>query len=386
MIDLGEVKRFLKDGEVGMATLAENLDAKTEKGVLYEKLEGDTIRCHACAHRCTIRPGRRGICKVRFNRDGELRVPMGYVASLQVDPVEKKPFYHLMSGSDALTFGMLGCNFHCSYCQNWLSSQALRDPGAEHAGRYIREVSSEDLVRHGQRQGAQVVASSYNEPLITSEWAYQIFSRAKQLGMKTVYVSNGYATPEVLDYLNPVLSGFKVDLKTMRDDYYRSLGGQLDPVLESIELAQDLGLWVEVVTLVVPDYNDSPSELGEIAGFIRSISPHIPWHVTAFHPDYKMGGASRTSLESILQAAEIGRERGLEYVYAGNLPGRVGGFEDTHCHQCGTTIIQRSGYVIREYSITPRGTCPDCGTDIPGLWTEDPDTVNVLGSGVPRGI
>ncbi len=369
-----------------MVTLAENLDQKTGKGDLYEKLEGDMIGCHACAHRCTIRPGKRGICKVRFNQDGELKVPMGYVTSLQVDPVEKKPFYHLMAGTDALTFGMLGCNFHCSYCQNWLSSQAVRDPDAEHAGRYIREISSGEIVQHGQRQGARVVASSYNEPLITSEWSYEIFSLAKEHGMKAVYVSNGYATPEVLEYLNPVLAGFKVDLKTMRDDYYRSLGGQLEPVLESIELAHNLGLWVEVVTLIIPDYNDSSSELKEIAGFIRSISPDIPWHVTAFHPDYQMGGASRTPPESILRAAEIGREQGLLYVYAGNLPGQVENFEDTHCHECGEAIIQRSGYVIRKYRITAQGTCPECGTDIPGLWTDDPETVNLLGSGFPRKI
>lgn len=367
-----------------MPTLEEKLDQLAVLGTLYEELEDDAVRCHACAHRCYIRPGRRGVCKVRFNEGGQLQVPGGYVASIQVDPVEKKPFYHLMAGSDALTFGMLGCNFHCSYCQNWLSSQAMRDPNADRAGHYIQEVTSEEIVRHGVRHGAQVVASSYNEPLITSEWAHEIFGKAKEEGMKPVYVSNGYATSRVLEYLQPNLVGFKVDLKTMQEDYYRGLGGQLEPVLESIERAHQLGLWVEIVTLVVPDYNDSAEELRDIAQFIQSVSPSIPWHISAFHPDYKMGDTKRTPRESIIQAAEIGSDQGLRYVYAGNLPGRVGKFEHTHCHGCGAMLIKRTGYIIREYRITEDGTCPECDTVIPGIWTDQPQEVNLNGPGFPR--
>lgn len=369
-----------------MSTLAESLDQLTAEGTLYETVEDDAVRCHACAHNCYIRPGRRGVCKVRYNEGGQLKVPKDYVASLQVDPVEKKPFYHLMAGSDALTFGMLGCNFHCSYCQNWLSSQALRDPDTEFAGRMVRKVTSEKIVEHGRSQGAKVIASSYNEPLITAEWSYEIFSQAKSHGMVPAYVSNGYATPEVLEYLQPHLVGFKVDLKSMQESHYRSLGGQLEPVLESIELAHDLGMWVEIVTLVIPDYNDSGEELAEIADFIVSVSPGIPWHVTAFHPDYKMGDASRTSRNSLIRAAEIGYERGLHYVYAGNQPGNVGKYEHTYCHACHEQLIERYGYIIREYRVTADGTCPACEEAIPGVWTDQPQQVNLRGPGFPRVI
>jgi pyruvate formate lyase activating enzyme len=167
-----------------MSTVAEMLDKLTQDGELYEQVEDASVRCYACAHRCLIREGRRGICQVRFNRDGKLMVPWGYVAGLQSDPIEKKPFYHVLSGADALSFGMLGCDFHCSYCQNWLSSQALRDPASNISGRYIQEISPEELVRYGVRSGTQVVASTYNEPLITSEWAVAIFKQAKAVGMK----------------------------------------------------------------------------------------------------------------------------------------------------------------------------------------------------------
>jgi pyruvate formate lyase activating enzyme len=249
-----------------MSTLAERLDMLTKEGVLYEKLEDNALRCYACAHRCLIREGRRGICQVRFNQGGELRVPWGYVAGLQVDPIEKKPFYHMLSGADALSFGMLGCDFHCAYCQNWLSSQVLRDPASDVSGHYIRKISPEGLARYGLESGAQVVASTYNEPLITSEWAVAVFKQAKAAGMKCVFVSNGNATPEVLDYLRPYLDGYKIDLKTMQDKSYRELGGVLKHVLDSIKRASDLGLWVEIVTLVVPGFNDSTDELMDVDG------------------------------------------------------------------------------------------------------------------------
>jgi len=259
-----------------VAKLADVLDELTAEGELFEKLDDDAVRCYACGHRCLIREGRRGICKVRFNQGGVLKVPWGYVAGLQADPIEKKPFYHVLPGSDALTFGMLGCDFHCDFCQNWLSSQALRDPASTKAGHYIRRISAEQIVKSGVRAGAAVVASSYNEPLITSEWAVGIFKLAQDAGMKCVYVSNGNATPEVLEYLRPYLVGYKIDLKTMQDKQYRRLGGVLDHVLDSIRLAHELGLWVEVVTLVIPGFNDSTEELMDTARFIRSVSTDIP--------------------------------------------------------------------------------------------------------------
>ena len=367
-----------------MNTLANRLDNLTRTGTLYDTLENDEVRCYACAHRCLIREGKRGVCKVRFNQGGELKVPWGYVSSIQVDPIEKKPFYHFMAGEDALTFGMLGCNFHCSYCQNWLTSQALQDPAADRAIAYIREVSSIEIAKHGARHNAAVVASSYNEPLITSEWALEIFSEAVKVGMKPVYVSNGHATPEVLEYLAPYLQGFKVDLKTMQEEHYRDLGGKLQHVLESIQLAHEMGIWVEVVTLIVPDYNDSTEELMDIARFIASVSPDIPWHVSAFYPTYKMTQKPRTSVDLLLKAAEIGIEGGIRYVYAGNRPGQVGEYEHTYCHHCRAKLIDRSGYIIRDYAITAEGTCPNCGTNIPGVWTKHPDKINLQGAGRPR--
>jgi pyruvate formate lyase activating enzyme len=206
-----------------MSTLGDVLDAHTVEGELYRRLDDGALECYACGHRCLIRPGKRGICRVRFNQDGALRVPWGYVGALQCDPVEKKPFFHLLPGADALTFGMLGCDFHCPYCQNWVTSQAMRDPASDIAIGAFRAVSPQSLVAHGVRLGAQVVASSYNEPLITSEWARAIFQEAGRAGLVCAYVSNGNATPEVLEYLRPWVSAYKIDLKSMRDKPYRQL-------------------------------------------------------------------------------------------------------------------------------------------------------------------
>jgi pyruvate formate lyase activating enzyme len=369
-----------------MATVADFLDKLTTKGELYEKLADNAVRCYACAHRCLIREGRRGICKVRFNQGGELRVPWGYVAGLQADPVEKKPFFHLLPGESALTFGMLGCDFHCDYCQNWLSSQVLRDPAADETAGYIRRISPEQMVLAAQRSGAKIIASSYNEPLITSEWAVAIFRLAQKAGLKCAFVSNGNATPQVLDYLRPYLNAYKIDLKTMQDKHYRQLGGVLKNVLDSIRRAHELGLWVEVVTLVVPGFNDSNEELMEAARFIASVSPDIPWHVTAFHPDYKMTDPPPTSVSTLVRAAEIGEEAGLKHVYAGNIPGRTKDYENTYCSHCKALLIQRTGYTLRTYALTAQGTCPKCGTRIAGLWTDRPDQVQLGGWGMPRRI
>ncbi|MFH2038338.1 MAG: radical SAM protein, partial [Chloroflexota bacterium] len=264
------------------------LDKLTREAELVQQLDSGEVRCLACAQRCLVRPGRRGICQVRFNQNGKLFAPWGYVAGLQADPVEKKPFYHFLPGATALTFGMLGCNFHCAYCQNWLTSQAGRDPVCDQVVNQVRKVSPEQIVDFGKRMGAQVLASSYNEPLITSEWAAAVFKEATQAGMKCVMVSNGYATLEALEYLQPTMTGYKIDLKTMQNKNYRSLGGVLINVLDSIQKAHDLGMWVEVVTLLVPGFNDSNAELWEMASFIRGVSPAIPWHITAFHKDYHM--------------------------------------------------------------------------------------------------
>jgi pyruvate formate lyase activating enzyme len=259
-----------------MKKLSDVLDQMTTEGELVNSLPDGALRCMACGHRCLIRLGRRGICQVRFNQDGKLRVPWGYVAALQADPIEKKPFNHILPGATALTFGMLGCSLHCANCQNWLTSQALRDPAAEAASSLIHRVSPEQVVEIARRQRAEVIASSYNEPLITSEWAVAIFKLAQAAGMKCVYISDGDATPEVLDYLRPYLTGMKIDLKSMQDKNYRQLGGVLKNVLDTIRRVHQLSLWMEVVTLVIPGFNDSNEELWDAARFLTSVSADIP--------------------------------------------------------------------------------------------------------------
>lgn len=367
-----------------MANLGTILDDLTVEGTLYQALPAKAVRCYACGHRCLIKEGRRGICKVRFNHDGKLRVPWGYVAGLQADPIEKKPFFHVLPGSDALTFGMLGCDFHCSFCQNWVSSQALREPASDISLAYIRRITPEQILKAGQNAGASVVASSYNEPLITSEWAVEIFKLANQAGMKCVFVSNGNATPEVLDYLRPYIVGYKIDLKTMQDRQYRRLGGVLQNVLDTIRLAHSTGLWVEIVTLLVPGLNDSIDELMEAARFISSVSPDIPWHVTAYHPDFKMRDRNPTPAATLLRAAEIGQEAGLNFVYAGNLPRRVNEYENTYCPKCRKLLIKRTSFVVQEYHLTEQGTCPSCHTPIAGIWSQSPKDVQKEGPGLPR--
>ncbi len=361
----------------------ERLDVLTRPGDLVETLDDGSLRCLACAHRCLLNPGRRGICGVRFNDAGTLKVPEGYVAGAQVDPIEKKPFNHFLPGCEVLTFGMLGCNFHCRFCQNWFSSQALRDPDAGGAVHSIRRISAERLVEYAVENGARAIASSYNEPLISTEWAVEVFKLAKQSGLRTVYVSNGYATPEVLDYLAPWLDGYKVDLKSMRDSEYRRMGGTLQPVLDTIRRVKEMGLWLEVVTLVIPGLNDSSEELWETGRYLASISNEIPWHVTAYHPDYKEDAPS-TPAATLQRAAEIGQEAGLRYVYAGNLPGRVGSLEDTICPKCSKPVIERRGYQLNAYHVTATGECTFCGQPIAGVWDEEAGKRS--GSGYPKHI
>lgn len=366
-----------------MSTLANVLDELTVEGTLYEKLPDNAVRCFACGHRCLIREGRRGICQVRFNEGGTLRVPHGYVAALQSDPIEKKPFFHVMPGSNALTFGMLGCDFHCGYCQNWMTSQAMRDPASDDSIHFIRKVTPKGMVDLARRTQASVVVSSYNEPLITSEWAVAIFKEAKAAGLMCAYVSNGNNTPEVMEFIRPYISAYKVDLKCMNEKNYHKLGGVLKNTLGGIKRAHELGLWVEVVTLTIPGFNDSNEELWDAARFIAGVSRDIPWHVTAFHKDYKMTDADNTDAKTLLRAAEIGREAGLRYVYAGNLPSRVGEYEDTFCPHCNELAVKRVGYVILEYRLTADGSCPRCGTKIPGVWPGDPQSVHLNGIGMP---
>jgi pyruvate formate lyase activating enzyme len=350
-------------------TLAQQLAERTRESPLMETLEGNRIRCLACGHRCPIPAGFSGVCKVRFNRHGKLYAPFGYVAGVQCDPVEKKPFFHVNPGSLAFSFGMLGCDLHCGYCQNWVTSQALRDV---RSSLDFQTVSAKRLAEMAVEREAGVIVSTYNEPLITAEWGVEVFRHARKAGLLTGFVSNGNATPEVLSFLRPWVDLYKVDLKGFDEAHYRQLGGRLGPILDSIARIHEMGFWLEVVTLVVPGFNDSDRELRSIAEFLASVSPDIPWHVTAFHKDYKMTGPDNTSAETLVRAAGMGRAAGLRYVYAGNLPGRTGELENTRCHGCGVTLVRRHGFRVLENRVPPNGLCPDCSTAIPGVWNAPP--------------
>jgi len=286
---------------------------------------------------------------------------------VQCDPIEKKPFFHVRPGSLALSFGMLGCDLHCGYCQNWVTSQALRDQRAVSS---VQKVTPEELVQTALDLGAGAVVSTYNEPLITAEWAVEIFKHAREASLLTGFVSNGNATPEVLEFLRPWCDLYKADLKSFQDRRYRELGGRLQPILDSLRRIHAMGFWLEVVTLIVPGFNDSDEELREIAGFLAGISPDVPWHVTAYHRNYKMLDSRDTKPADLLRAVEAGRRAGLRYVYAGNLPGAVGGLEDTRCPGCGETLIRRHGFRVLDYRLTSEGRCPKCAAAIPGRWAE----------------
>ena len=351
-----------------MPTLEEVLAARTRDAApeLVESIDRNRLRCYACGHQCPIPEGARGVCKVRYNEGGRLRVPWGYVGGVQCDPVEKKPFFHAYPGALAYSFGMLGCDLHCSYCQNWVTSQALRDPQAVAPP---QDTTPESLVQDALRQGARIVVSTYNEPLITAEWAVAVFKAAREQGLVTGFVSNGNGTTQVLEYLRPHIDLYKVDLKSFDDRHYRDLGGRLEPILDTIRWLARSGVWVEIVTLLVPGFNDGEGELRRMTAFLADVSQDLPWHVTAFHQDYQMTDAPNTTAAMLLRAAQIGREAGLRYVYAGNLPGRVGELEHTHCHGCGERLIARYGYLIQQYRLTRDGVCPSCSTAVPGRWS-----------------
>jgi pyruvate formate lyase activating enzyme len=353
-----------------MSTLRDILDQHVREADpnLYENLDRGRLRCFACGHCCPIPEGQPGVCKVRFNRGGKLYVPWGYAAAVQCDPIEKKPFFHAYPGALAYSFGMLGCDLHCSYCQNWVTSQALRDPNAISLP---LKATPEALVQDALRQGAKVLVSTYNEPLITAEWAVAIFKEAKAAGLLTGFVSNGNATPRVLEFLRPWIDFYKVDLKSFSDRHYHELGSRIGPILDTIRRLYSMEIWLELVTLLIPGFNDSDDELKSLTEFIASVSPDIPWHVTAFHKDYKMDDPADTQPEDLLRAADIGRNAGLRYIYAGNLPGMVKNLEDTKCVTCGQLLIKRHGYLIERYNLTPDGRCPSCKTAIPGRWAPE---------------
>jgi pyruvate formate lyase activating enzyme len=323
------------------------------------------LRCLACAHRCLLADGKRGVCRVRSRVGDALAVPWGYTAGLAADPIEKKPFFHVLPGTDALSFGMLGCDLRCPFCQNWVSSQVLRDAAARAR---LAPATAEQLVGTAVARRCRAVVSTYNEPLITAEWAAHVFTRARREGLLTGFVSNGHGTAEVVELLKPVTDLFKVDLKAFREAAYRQLGGSLRAVTRTIERLSAAGFWVEVVTLVVPGFNDDEGELRELAEFVAGVSVDIPWHVTAFHPDYQVLDRGRTPARTLVRALEIGRDAGLHFVYAGNLPGAIEHAEDTLCPGCGRVLVERLGFSVITNRMGPDGRCPGCGAVVPGVW------------------
>ena len=347
-----------------MPSKTTSLDSLTRPGDLVKDLGGKNLLCTACGHLCKLKPGQKGICKVRFNSEGTLRVPFRYSAGLQNDPIEKKPFFHALPGSQAMSFGMLGCDFRCAYCQNWFTSQSLKD---EASTVRVIPITAGEICDQAQQFGSKVVVSTYNEPLITSEWAVEVFQEAKARGLGTAYVSNGHGTPEVLAYLRPWIDLFKIDLKSFSEKEYRRLGGNLSAVRETIQSVQEMGIWLELVTLLIPGYNDSDNEIAAMAEFIAGVSPTIPWHVTAFHPDYKMKDRGRTPVETLLRAVRHGKKAGLQFVYSGNLSGQGGNTENTYCPNCQQLLIERRGFQVLSVNLK-EDRCPTCAVTIPGRW------------------
>lgn len=335
-------------------------DRYAAQTILAEEAEEGKVRCLVCPNACLISPGARGVCGARFNKNGGLYAPRGYVASLSVDPVEKKPFYHFLPGAAALSFGMPGCNLGCRFCQNHELSQFFRNEGPELRA---EKVSPRQLAVAAEAAGADIVASTYNEPFISCEWGREVFTAAREKGLKTAFVSNGYATAKAVEYIAPVLDACNVDLKFFSDAAYREYtGGRLDPVLDTIRLLWAAGVWVEVTTLVIPGLNDTDTELARMAEFCAGVSPDMPWHLSAFHPDYNMLDRARTPAATLSRAAALGRKAGLNYVYTGNI---ADGIEDTFCPRCGVKAVEREGFCVLARRLDG-GNCSACGAAIAG--------------------
>jgi pyruvate formate lyase activating enzyme len=333
-----------------------------KEAYLYEKQSGEKVRCFLCSHRCLIAEGKRGVCCVRENKGGILySLVYERLISANVDPIEKKPFFHFLPGTKAFSVAAPGCNFRCLHCQNHEISQLPRDKEIIMGDK----VKAEEICSLALQHNCASISYTYTEPTIFFEYAYDTAVIARPKGLKNNFVTNGYMTGEALDMIAPYLDGANVDLKSFSDAFYKKVcGARLKPVLESITRMHELGIWVEVTTLIIPTLNDAEAELRKIARFLLSVSPAIPWHVSAFYPTYRMMDKPRTSPEIIRRAREIGLEEGLRYVYTGNIPGEEG--ENTLCYRCKKVLIRRYGYQIAENNIT-EGKCPACGTVIEGV-------------------
>ena len=338
------------------------LDVPRE-ALLYEEEENGAVTCNLCAHRCYIPVGREGICKVRENRSGVLRTLVyDRVISANIDPVEKKPMFHFLPGTSTFSIATVGCNFHCRYCQNWEISQLPRIRASTVPG---QRLTPEEILNLAIEAGCKSIAYTYTEPTIFFELAYDTARLATETGLKNIFITNGYLTAEALRMIRPYLHAANIDLKGFDDKRHRRMSGaKLQPVLDSIALTKQLGIWLEVTTLVVPGHNDSDEELRQIALFLKDVDPEIPWHLSAFFPAYKMMESEPADRESLLRAWQIGKDVGLAHVYCGNIPTL---HEDTVCYRCNKTLIRRVGFNV-ESNRLDQGHCPSCHTAIRGVW------------------
>jgi pyruvate formate lyase activating enzyme len=332
-----------------------------KEALLYKKLEDQKVSCFLCNHRCLIAEGHYGVCHVRENRGGTLFThAYGELIAQNIDPIEKKPLYHFLPGSTSYSIATLGCNFQCEFCQNWQISQARE---ADKLGVRARQVAPEEVVRQAVLSGSKSISYTYTEPTVFFEYALDIARPAKDKGLYNVFVTNGYMTIEMLDAMYPFLDAANVDLKSFSKDFYRRIcKGTLEPVLKSIEKMRQLDIWVEVTTLIVPGLNDSETEMEGIAGFLAGLDKRIPWHISRFHPQYKMDHLGSTPTTTMNRAYEIGKKAGLEYVYLGNMMSRE---NHTYCPRCGNRLIERSGFSIGQYNIKG-GKCSHCANPIAG--------------------
>ncbi|MDH4271826.1 MAG: AmmeMemoRadiSam system radical SAM enzyme [Candidatus Aminicenantes bacterium] len=334
-----------------------------KEAMLWRSLEGGEVECSLCAHRCRVAAGKTGVCGVRKNRDGELMTHVyGELIAAHIDPIEKKPLYHFLPGTTSFSIATVGCNFRCPFCQNWQISQVTKKGQCFSGGQAL---SPEEIVRVARTRGCRSVSYTYTEPTIFFEYAYDTAQLARSSSLANVFVTNGYMTAEALRMIQPFLDAANVDLKSFRDETYKKIcGARLQPVLDSIRLMRELDIWVEVTTLVVPDLNDGDQELGEIARFIASVSPEIPWHISRFHPDYEYDRAPATPLETLRRARLLGKEAGLKYIYIGNVGGES---ENTDCLQCGKALLRRSGFSVEENRVRG-GKCSFCGAPVAGVF------------------
>lgn len=330
--------------------------------LLYDELESGQVKCNLCAHRCQVKSGSRGICRVRENLDGKLfSLVYGNLISKNVDPIEKKPLYHFLPGSKAFSIATPGCNFRCDWCQNWQISQMPREMRLP----WGQRVMPEEIVEQAAKTGCQSIAHTYTEPTIFFEYSYDIAKLAKAAGLKNVYVTNGFMTPEMLEMIEPYLDAANIDIKAFRDETYRTLmGGRLEPVLESCRIMKSMDIWLEITTLIVPGVNDNTDELQELAVFINDdLGPETPWHLSRFYPQYKMKDRAPTDEGILLETKKMGEAMGLDYIYIGN----VLGLDSTNCKYCGQALISRSGYSSRIIGLNSEGNCKNCGTYLDGV-------------------